>query len=436
MYHLITRVACLCSIFVWLAFSPSVQAEDISILTHGAKADDIGLDTGAIQRALDEAGKKPGSRVIVPAGIFRTTQLNMPSHTTLHLEEKAVLESSARWEDWGEKWSFGYCVISAQQAENIIISGPGLIDGVDCYSAHGEENFRGPHTITLGNCKKVTFRDFTIQRSGNWAICCHHSQDILVEKVKIRGGHDGLHIQNCQRVIARECDFRTGDDAFAGCDNQDVEILSCQVNSSCEGMRLGAAGLTVKDSRFWGPGEYPHRSTGDRTLNSMLCYFSPSDRKPQIPGERIVIENCTVDGATSIVNYTHGLTWQDGQPLKDVTLRGVKGKNLKNGLFLTAHPENSLSLVIENCEIALEEKAHHEAAGIQVKNFHHITITDSLFDVRDDRQVGRFDTGEKVLIQRVTTRPGTQPHPWNDNWWGAAHGKKVTEMTVTNEPKK
>jgi hypothetical protein len=195
-------------------------------------------------------------------------------------------------------------------------------------------------------------------------------------------------------------------------------------------MRLSANGLTVKDSRFWGPGEYPHRSTGDRTLNSMLCYFSPSDRKPQIPGQRMIIENCTVEGAEHLVLYKHGTLWQDGQPLKDLTLRKVKARELKNGLYLTAHPENSLELTLDQCEIALRDKADAEASGIQLKNFRHASLTNSRFDVRDVRVVGRFDTCERVMIKGVTISPAANPNPWDRNWWGIEHGKPVTDFQV------
>ncbi|MFR0732972.1 MAG: hypothetical protein ACLSHU_01030 [Oscillospiraceae bacterium] len=57
------------------------------------------------------------------------------------------------------------------------------------------------------------------------------------------------------------CDFRTGDGRIAGYDAENVVVRNCSLNTSCNSFRFGGRNLLVEHCRFWGPGEYPHRSS-------------------------------------------------------------------------------------------------------------------------------------------------------------------------------
>jgi hypothetical protein len=68
------------------------------------------------------------------------------------------------------------------------------------------------------------------------------------------------------------CQFFTGDDAIAGRYWNNTVIKDCLINSSCNGIRLigPATRLTIANNLFRGPGEQPHRTSGEKRRTNML----------------------------------------------------------------------------------------------------------------------------------------------------------------------
>jgi hypothetical protein len=326
----------------------SASAADYNITNYGATTDGAMLETTAIQNAINAAYNAGGGRVIVPSGRFRTGTLTLKDHVTLRLDSpNSVLAGSDDYHDYNGTF------INAGGGMAKRIEGPGIIDGVNCYNPHGEEGFRGPHCIAFGGCDGFSVEGITITNSANYALIGwgNGTRNITIQNVKIRGGHDGLHLQGATNISVQNCDFRTGDDAFAGCDNQTMTVADCQINSSCNGMRFGAKYLTVKHCRFWGPGQFEHRISHRTNMESAFTYFSPLDRKPVIPGDNIVIEDCIVENADTLLLYHYGSQWQEGQVLKNVTLRNITASGLAYGVVATGDASRQFNLTMDNVEV-------------------------------------------------------------------------------------
>ena len=326
----------------------SAPAADYSISSYGARAGDPALATTAIQNAIDAACFAGGGRVIVPAGRFRSGSLTLKDKVTLRLDSPdSVLAGSEDYRDYNGAF------INAGGGAAKRIEGPGTIDGVNCYDPHGEEGFRGPHCIVFGGCNGFTVTGITITNSANYALLGwgEGTRNITIQNVRIRGGHDGLHLQGAMNISVQNCDFRTGDDAFAGCDNEAVTVTDCQINSSCNGMRFGAKGLTVKHCRFWGPGEFQHRISQRTNMESAFTYFSPQDRHPVIPGDKIVLEDCRVENADALFLYHYGSQWQEGQVLKNVSLRNITATGLAEGVVVNGDAGRQFNLIMDNVEM-------------------------------------------------------------------------------------
>ena len=185
---------------------------------------ETGLITAKIQHAIDSCASAGGGVVRFPEGRYLSGALQLRSNVTLHFDKGAVLQGSDNYLDYGKgEWKNG--LITGDSLFNISIEGEGLIDGVNCFNPHGEEGFRGPHCIRLTNCATIIIQGITIVNAANWAINCRHSRDAKIEQVSIRGGHDGLHTRFCRNFTVTGCDFRTGDDAIAGCDNRDFRVV-------------------------------------------------------------------------------------------------------------------------------------------------------------------------------------------------------------------
>ena len=268
--------------------APALAANQFDIRSHGAKGDGATLDTVAIQAAIDACRDAGGGTVMFPAGRYLSGTIHLRSGVTLHLDAGARLIGTTNLAlyaqptppafmpeaKWG-KWHRG--LIIGENIEDVAITGLGVIDGNKVFDPTGEEKMRGPHTIVLVNCRRFTLRDVTIVDSANYAVFFQVSDDVEIRNVKIVGGWDGVHWRGaperwCQNVNIIGCQFFTGDDAIAGRYWNNTIIKDCLINSSCNGIRLigPATRLTIANNLFRGPGEQPHRTSGEKRRTNML----------------------------------------------------------------------------------------------------------------------------------------------------------------------
>ena len=260
----------------------------IDIRRRGAKGDGLALDTGAIQKALDDCAASGGGTVVFPPGRYLSGTIHLRSGVTLHLEAGARLVGTTNLAHyaqptlpafmpeakWG-KWHRG--LIVGENVEDAAITGLGTIDGNKVFDSTGEERMRGPHTIVFVNCRRFTLRDVTIVDSANYAVFFQISDDVEIRNVKFVGGWDGVHWRGaperwCQNVNIIDCQFFTGDDAIAGRYWNNTVIKDCLINASCNGIRLigPATRLTIANNLFRGPGEQPHRTSREKRRTNML----------------------------------------------------------------------------------------------------------------------------------------------------------------------
>lgn len=361
--------------------------------------------------------------VRVPQGRFRTGALLLKSNVHLHLEEGAILQGSSDWRDyrafsdwsggrrqWGDgEWS--NAILTALDATHVRLDGPGTIDGVDCTWPQGEEGFRGPHAVLLRNCRDVQVQDVTIRRAGNYALLCFDTRNVDIRAVKVRGGHDALHTQRCERFRVHECDFRTGDDCFAGCDNLDFDIRQCQLNSSCNGFRLGCEQLVVKDCHLWGPGEYEHKISGRTNLLGAFVHFAPRDRHPQRPSDDWLIENLTIDGAQVLYLYDFERGgWMQGQPARRLHFRNIRATNLTRTTRVLGDADRQFRLTLEDVSLAMHE-AHRDQPVLDINQFDWLTLREVRLANSGAQPALKATRGNRLLIHGLTVVPETgRPH--------------------------
>jgi hypothetical protein len=266
-------------LLVCLAHVGAVDAKVYSVREYGAKGDGQTLDTAAINKSIEACSAAGGGRVEMAAGTYLTGSVHLLKNVDLHLDLGATLLGSARLQDYenyappaimpeSKALLWHRALVLADGAQNISISGQGVIDGQKVFDAHGEEHMRGPHTILLGNCRGITLRDISIKDSGNYAVLLELADQVEIRNVKISGGWDGVHFRGCRKqpchdVTIANCQFFTGDDSIAGRYWDRVRITDCVLNSSCNCVRLigPAEHLTIEKCRMYGPGEYPHRTS-------------------------------------------------------------------------------------------------------------------------------------------------------------------------------
>jgi polygalacturonase len=135
--------------------SPSVAddkrggARVYSVREFGAVGDGSTLDTVAVQAAIDACTADRGGIVLVPAGTFVVGTLELKSNVALRIAAQGRLLGSPRPEDYragnGVPPGNGNIVLlSAANAENITVEGPGTIDGNGAKFFTGKGDNTGP----------------------------------------------------------------------------------------------------------------------------------------------------------------------------------------------------------------------------------------------------------------------------------------------------
>jgi hypothetical protein len=240
-----------------LAAAPHLAAQTESGLTPaGAAGDGITLDTRAIQAAIDRCAAAGGGVVRLPAGRYLTGTLRLRDHITLMLDAGAVLLGSKRLEDYPilhdsiASYASNYterCLIRADGASNVAITGEGTIDGNGA-AFTGEYKVR-PFLMRFISCRGVHISGITLQNPAMWTQHYLDCEDLLVEGVRVRSrrprvNNDGIDIDSCRRVRIANCDIDAGDDAIVlkattSSPCRDVVVTNCVLSTLCNAFKLG-----------------------------------------------------------------------------------------------------------------------------------------------------------------------------------------------------
>src|SRR5690349_295618 len=74
--------------------APRFPARDFDITRFGARAGGQADSSEAFQRAIAEASRAGGGRVVVPEGVFLTGPIHLKSNVNLHVSKGATLQFS------------------------------------------------------------------------------------------------------------------------------------------------------------------------------------------------------------------------------------------------------------------------------------------------------------------------------------------------------
>lgn len=205
----------------------------------------------AINNAIDAASDAGGGTVVIPAGTFRSYTVRLKSNVGLHLATStSVLRSAVQGTNTATGQDGGFydapegnpfvglqdhghshwanSLIYGNGVENVMISGPGLIDGsylntatvtVNVLSGNdpGEVSNRGNagvagganKAIALKNSKNIVMRDFSIKNGGHFAIIGTGIIGWTMDGLIIDTNRDALDVDQSQDVTIRNSVFNS-----------------------------------------------------------------------------------------------------------------------------------------------------------------------------------------------------------------------------------
>lgn len=331
----ITKLIC-CLLIVF----PSAAQQYYNVLKYGAKNDSSKLSTAAIAKAIQAASKSGGGTVYFPAGHYRTGPIHLKSNITILIDAGAVLHFSDNFDDYlpmvPSRWE-GIDVVNfsplfyAYKAENITITGRGIIDGhgkkwwdfhhnlyaKDASRSKWQEEFarnnrnvikpsepsmidRGflrPPFIQPMFCKNVLIEGITIRNSPFWTVNPEFCENVTITGVTITNpkspNTDGINPESCKYVHISNCHISVGDDCITIKSGKDAAgrkmavpaenytITNCTMLSGHGGVVIGS------------------EMSGDvRKITISNCIFDGTDRGIRIKtarGRGGVVEEIRVD---------------------------------------------------------------------------------------------------------------------------------------------
>lgn len=248
---------------------------------YGAKADGITDDKESIQNAIDECSKLGGGIVVLEgAKTYYSSSLILKDNVNLHLEKGAILKASSDLNTYfrpnEEKKDEGiykigtpvtlkpsYVFIYAKDANNISITGDGIIDGncyafvkrVDKYYVTGDFYPR-PTMIYVEHCNHISFTNITLQNAPFWTLHPAGCDDVLISNIRILNpldvaNSDGIDPDHSSNVRIIGCHIICADDTIclkSSLGNneygptENIIISNCTLTSTSAAIKIGTEG--------------------------------------------------------------------------------------------------------------------------------------------------------------------------------------------------
>lgn len=378
--------------------APVFPKNEVNLKDFGAVGDGSTLCTDAFAKAIQALSAKGGGRLVVPSGVWFTGPITLKSNIDLHLEMGAVIQFSADENLYSIiKTSFEgldtrrcQSPLSAYGAENIAITGQGVIDGngqfwrpvkkakvtdaqwqevlarkggveskkgywvpnqayadaekhanMNVPSAQTEEEwnaikrFLRPVMISLVNCKNVLLKDVIFQNSPAWNIHPIMCENIIIDGVLARNpsyaqNGDALDLESCKNALIVNSKFDAGDDGICIKSGKDAD--GRRRGRPCENVVVD--GCTV----FAGHGGFvvgSEMSGGVRNILVKHCQFLGTDvglRFKSTRGRGGIVENIFINDISMTDIKTDAITFNmyyGGKSVAEMLADGDRPDNVK-----------------------------------------------------------------------------------------------------------
>ena len=240
-------------------------ARTYNIRDYGAKGDGVSVDTAALQAAIDACAQDGGGTVLVPAGTFQIGTTELKSNITLHISAGGTLLGSGDGQRYhpvdaipltGDStlgdgnWALLYAV----NAKNIVVEGPGTIDGQGhLFNNYGKAEqpppsgiggAKRPYHLLFHRCENLVVRNLDLLRCAFHSIRVIQSERVRMEGLYIHNrvnvNNDGFHFISARHVAISNCTVLCQDDAcalFGSC--QFVTVTNCVFSTRWSVFRFG-----------------------------------------------------------------------------------------------------------------------------------------------------------------------------------------------------
>lgn len=397
------------------------QGGMFDIRDFGAAGDRKTLDTAAIQAAINRCRDAGGGTVVVPAGTYLTGTLRLYSNIHLLVEKGATLKGSEKISDYmldGMKLG----MIFVQNASNVRITGPGVIDGNgDAFVDH--TRFKAPDAASLkfarqgahcrevlagvgdgplvpldrpkqmllfSNCRNVTVQGLGIAGSPYWALHLIDCDGAALSDLRIRNSliipnANGIDVSSSSNIRISRCDIHSGDDAIAIMgsshfkddpgynglvhDSENIVVSDCTLESRSAAVRIGG----------WDQNNLRNFAFSNITITN-------SNRGIKIGvRDQGSIENMTFSNLVIRTRLYRGDWWGNGEPIYIYAFRADArtpiGK-IRGIAFHRVSAEGESGMLVYGSEESVIEDLSFSDVSLTVKNSSLNSICGGNYDLR------------------------------------------------------
>ena len=394
------------AILTALCFSTAAHAMTCKATKYGAKADGTTNDTHALQSAIDACAAK-GGKVVLAGGTFLSGPLVLKSNVDLHVDAGATLLGSSNHDDYPEITEFRnpgrQSLLSAKNAQNISITGGGIIDGAGqswwaearSHRDHGVMevgNVFRPRLIVFDHCKHILIEGVTVQNSPSWQIVPYYADDVTIRNVKILADP---HSPNTDAIDPFSSSHMRIEHVYSDVGDDNIAIKSGAINSP--GPDSPSTDITISDCTFMhghGLSIGSEIAGGAQNITATNIHFDGTDQGIRIKANRdrgndvshIVFRNLVMkDVKTAILiseYYPKVLPPPDDKPepvtrltphFHDITIDNLQATGSNVAGVVIGLPESPVTdVMLNNVSIQAEK-------GLTISNAtvtaHNLTVT-------------------------------------------------------------
>lgn len=245
-------------------------------------------------------------------GNYYLGELTLSSNQALYLDKGAVI----------------FADIRATNAENIMISGYGII----CGSKQTHDLSRRRRLFEFVGCRNVVLKDVVVRDSPSWTTCFKECDGVHIDNVKHITwmiNSDGFDFCNTRNVLMENCFIRNYDDnvslkAFkGGSDTYNITVRDCVMWADCaHNFLVGpeTPGRKIYNVRFQNSIILESREDRDPWRGAMAVMISDDGTYEDICMEDIRIED--IRGG-ALMSFDYGIYNTFGLAAKNIVVRNI-----------------------------------------------------------------------------------------------------------------
>jgi hypothetical protein len=292
--------------------APSPSSPFIAV---GPRAQAEASDTARLQRALDEAQRRGGGTVHIPAGNYVVGSLLLRSHVSIWLDNGATLTMSSDPNEFlspdhlafdpGANQAtsdFRVALLVGEKVEYVTIYGQGIIE-----CDNGKKG-GGPKPIALRRCTHMSIHGITLRNAHNYNISMLGCEFVDIRGVWIHAGRaDGIDPDCCRHIIISDCVIESVDDS-----------LCLKASGS-----LGERGATE------------HITVTNCILHTASIHFKCGTESCG-DFRNITLSNCVLEGGAGLRHGNPGIAFYtvDEGDLEDIAVSNITMRNVGTPLAI------------------------------------------------------------------------------------------------------